>query len=291
MAGFFILPLIGMEDYDINAFIDAALLEDVRDGDHSSLSCIPAEAENKAQLIIKEEGVLAGVEIAKAIFMRVDSHLKMEVLIEDGAQVQQGDIAFTVQGSARNILTAERLVLNLMQRMSGIATRTRAVVQLIEHTQTKVLDTRKTTPLLRYFEKLAVRIGGGTNHRFGLYDMIMLKDNHIDYAGGITKAVERTHRYLDEHGLSLAVEVETRNMDEVREVLSLEGVDRVMLDNFSPREVREAVDYIHGRLETEASGGITFETVRAYAEAGVDFVSMGALTHSVDSLDMSLKAY
>ena len=280
-----------MEDYDIIAFIRAALEEDVRDGDHSSLSCIPANAERQARLIVKDDGVLAGVAIAELVFREVDASLTMETFIQDGEYVKFGDIAFHVKGSARSILTAERLVLNLMQRMSGIATRTRSVVDLIDGTGAKVLDTRKTTPLLRYFEKLAVKIGGGENHRFGLYDMIMLKDNHVDYAGGIEAAVRRTMDYLKEKGLSIPVEVETRNTNEVREALNAPGVDRIMLDNFTPDQVREAVKFINGRVETEASGGITLDTIRRYAETGVDYISMGALTHSVKSLDMSLKAF
>ncbi|WP_306641822.1 carboxylating nicotinate-nucleotide diphosphorylase [Sanyastnella coralliicola] len=280
-----------MEDYDIIAFIRAALEEDVRDGDHSSLSCIPADAERQARLIVKDNGVLAGVAIAELVFREVDASLTMETFIQDGERVKFGDIAFHVKGSARSILTAERLVLNLMQRMSGIATRTRSVVDLIDGTGAKVLDTRKTTPLLRYFEKRAVKIGGGENHRFGLYDMIMLKDNHVDYAGGIEAAVRRTMDYLKEKGLNIPVEVETRNMDEVREALNAPGVDRIMLDNFTPDQVREAVKFINGRVETEASGGITLDTIRGYAETGVDYISMGALTHSVKSLDMSLKAF
>ena len=280
-----------MEDYDIIALIRAALEEDVRDGDHSSLSCIPANAERQARLIVKDDGVLAGVAIAELVFREVDASLTMETFIQDGEYVKFGDIAFHVKGSARSILTAERLVLNLMQRMSGIATRTRSVVDLIDGTGAKVLDTRKTTPLLRYFEKLAVKIGGGENHRFGLYDMIMLKDNHVDYAGGIEAAVRRTMDYLKEKGLSIPVEVETRNTNEVREALNAPGVDRIMLDNFTPDQVREAVKFINGRVETEASGGITLDTIRRYAETGVDYISMGALTHSVKSLDMSLKAF
>ncbi|MCH2198324.1 MAG: carboxylating nicotinate-nucleotide diphosphorylase [Flavobacteriales bacterium] len=280
-----------MEDYDIIAFIRAALEEDVRDGDHSSLSCIPANAERQARLIVKDDGVLAGVAIAELVFREVDASLTMETFIQDGEYVKFGDIAFHVKGSARSILTAERLVLNLMQRMSGIATRTRSVVDLIDGTGAKVLDTRKTTPLLRYFEKLAVKIGGGENHRFGLYDMIMLKDNHVDYAGGIEAAVRRTMDYLKEKGLSIPVEVETRNTNVVREALNAPGVDLIMLDNFTPDQVREAVKFINGRVETEASGGITLDTIRRYAETGVDYISMGALTHSVKSLDMSLKAF
>ncbi|MDG1262948.1 MAG: carboxylating nicotinate-nucleotide diphosphorylase [Flavobacteriales bacterium] len=276
--------------FDLTQFIQLAIAEDIGDGDHSALSCIPASAQKKAHLLVKEPGVLAGMEIARAVFHEVDPSLEMSDLLKDGQEVKPGDIGFTVQGNARSILQAERLVLNLMQRMSGIATRTAGVVKLLEGTSTRILDTRKTTPNLRYFEKLAVRIGGGVNHRFGLYDMIMLKDNHIDYAGGIREAMERVRDYLSETGRSLPVEVETRNMGEVRQALAEEGVTRIMLDNFTPAQVKIAVDEINGRVETEASGGITPETIRPYAEAGVDFVSMGALTHSVKSLDLSLKA-
>lgn len=276
--------------FDLTQFIQLAIAEDIGDGDHSALSCIPASAQKKAHLLVKEPGVLAGMEIARAVFHEVDPLLEMSDLLKDGQEVKPGDIGFTVQGSARSILQAERLVLNLMQRMSGIATRTAGVVKLLEGTSTKILDTRKTTPNLRYFEKLAVRIGGGVNHRFGLYDMIMLKDNHIDYAGGIREAMDRVRDYLSETGRSLPVEVETRNIGEVRQALAEEGVTRIMLDNFTPAQVKVAVDEINGRVETEASGGITPETIRPYAEAGVDFVSMGALTHSVKSLDLSLKA-
>lgn len=274
----------------IKAFIDRAIEEDVGDGDHSSLSCIPADARRKARLLVKEEGVLAGVEIAREVFDSVDPELKMEVFINDGSKVKVGEVAFTVEGPAQSILKAERLALNLMQRMSGIATRTAKVVEKLEGTSARVLDTRKTTPNLRYFEKLAVRIGGGVNHRFGLYDMIMLKDNHIDYAGGIPEAMAKVRAYKAEKGIDIPVEVETRDMEEVKLVLEQEGVDRILLDNFTPAQIREAVDFIDGRLETEASGGITLDTVRAYGEAGVDYISMGALTHSVKSLDLSLKA-
>lgn len=276
--------------FDLTQFIHLAIAEDIGDGDHSALSCIPENAQKKAHLLVKEPGVLAGMEVAQKVFSQVDSNLKMNPILKDGDTVKPGDVAFTVEGSARSILQAERLVLNLMQRMSGIATRTAGVVKLLEGTKTRVLDTRKTTPNLRYFEKSAVRIGGGVNHRFGLYDMIMLKDNHIDYAGGIPQAMERVRTYLKDTGRSLPVEVETRDMDEVRQALAEEGVTRIMLDNFTPEQVKKAVEVIDGKVETEASGGITPETIRPYAEAGVDFVSMGALTHSVKSLDLSLKA-
>lgn len=274
----------------IRLMIQRALQEDVGVGDHSSMACIPHDALSKAHLLVKEDGVIAGLEIAAIVFSEVDPELQLHFLRKDGDELCKGDVAFIVSGRARSILTAERLALNLMQRMSGIATRTRYVTKMLEGTAAKVLDTRKTTPGLRYFEKLAVRIGGGMNHRFGLFDMIMLKDNHIDYAGGIAKAMDRVRNYLKENQLDLPVEVETRNMDEVEEVLRESGVHRVMLDNFTPEQVKEAVDLIDGRLETEASGGITPENVRPYAEAGVDYVSMGALTHSVRNLDLSLKA-
>lgn len=276
--------------FDLTQFIQLAIAEDIGDGDHSALSCIPASAQKKAHLLVKEPGVLAGMDIARAVFQEVDPALEMKDLLKDGQEVKPGDIGFTVEGSARSILQAERLVLNLMQRMSGIATRTAGVVKSLEGTTTRVLDTRKTTPNLRYFEKLAVRIGGGVNHRFGLYDMIMLKDNHIDYAGGIPEAMERVRAYLSETGRTLPVEVETRNMEEVKQALAEKGVTRIMLDNFTPAQVKAAVLEIDGKVETEASGGITPETIRPYAEAGVDYVSMGALTHSVKSLDLSLKA-
>lgn len=275
---------------EIRKFIQDALREDVGEGDHSSLSCIPADAWRKARLLVKEEGVFAGVEIARFVFEEVDESLEMDVMIEDGAMVKPGDVAFTVKGAAQSILKGERLALNIMQRMSGIATRTRKVVDALEGTGAKPLDTRKTTPNMRYFEKLAVRIGGGVNHRFGLYDMIMLKDNHIDYAGGIPEAMAKVRAYKKEKSLDIPVEVETRDMDEVRLVLQEGGVDRILLDNFTPEQVKDAVTFINGKVETEASGGITLDTVRAYGEAGVDYISMGALTHSVKSLDLSLKA-
>lgn len=276
--------------FDIDQFIRQSLSEDIGDGDHSSLACIPEDARRKAKLLVKEEGVLAGVQLAVRIFNVVDSGLAIDLRIADGTEVKPGDIAFYVEGSARSILAAERLVLNLMQRMSGIATRTRLVTKAIEGTGAQVLDTRKTTPGLRYLEKWAVRIGGGVNHRFGLYDMIMLKDNHIDYAGGIQAAMARVRAYQNAHQTQLDVEVEVRNFEELEAVLGETGVTRVMLDNFSPPDVKEAVKRVGKRLETEASGGITLADVRQYAEAGVDFISMGALTHSVKSLDLSLKA-
>lgn len=275
----------------IRAFIRQALQEDVRDGDHSSLAAIPESATNQAKLLVKDEGVLAGVELAWKIFHEVDPALRLEVLLQDGAQVRYGDVAFTVHGKAQSILTAERLVLNCMQRMSGIATYTQSIAKLIEGSGAKLLDTRKTTPNFRMMEKWAVLIGGGTNHRFGLFDMVMLKDNHVDYAGGIKQAIKATHEYLQKLGRQLKIEVETRNLDEVRQVLEVGGVDRIMLDNFKVELLREAVELIGGKYETEASGGITEETIRAVAETGVNYISVGALTHSNRSLDLSLKAF
>ncbi|WP_192822641.1 carboxylating nicotinate-nucleotide diphosphorylase [Rufibacter sp. LB8] len=275
----------------IKAFIRQALQEDVADGDHSSLAAIPATATNQAKLLVKDQGILAGVELAWKIFHEVDPTLRMEVLLQDGAEIRHGDVAFTVHGKAQSILTAERLVLNCMQRMSGIATYTKSIAQLIEGTGAKLLDTRKTTPNFRLMEKWAVLIGGGTNHRFGLYDMIMLKDNHVDYAGGIKQAIDATHAYLKNLGKPLKIEVETRNLDEVRQVLAIGGIDRIMLDNFNIELLREAVQLIDNKFETEASGGITEQTIREVAETGVNFISVGALTHSNRSLDLSLKAY
>ncbi|GAA4439248.1 carboxylating nicotinate-nucleotide diphosphorylase [Pontibacter saemangeumensis] len=275
----------------ISEFIARALAEDVGDGDHSSLAAIPADAQNQARLLIKGEGILAGVELAGYIFKAVDPSLQVDVLLQDGTPVKYGDIGLTVRGRAQSILTAERLVLNCMQRMSGIATYTHSLVQLIEGTGAKLLDTRKTTPNFRLMEKWAVVIGGGHNHRFGLYDMIMLKDNHVDYAGGIRQAITATHRYLQEKGKSLQIEVETRTLQEVKEALETGGIHRIMLDNMTPAMMREAVQLIGGKYETEASGGITEKTIRAVAETGVDYISVGALTHSTGSMDISLKAY
>jgi nicotinate-nucleotide pyrophosphorylase (carboxylating) len=277
--------------HELEAFIRNALSEDIGSGDHSSLACIPAEATRRARLLVKEDGVLAGVNLALEVFRIHDTRLKTTLYMADGATIRQGDVAFEVEGPAQSILAVERLTLNIMQRMSGIATTTRRVVDLVEGTGVRILDTRKTTPGLRYLEKMAVRIGGGVNHRFGLYDMIMLKDNHIDYAGGIPQAMGRVRNYMNAHGLRLPVEVEARNMDEVTLILKEEGVTRIMLDNFDPPQLKEAVAFINRQMETEASGGITPETVRAYAETGVDYISMGALTHSVKSLDLSLKAF
>lgn len=275
----------------ITQFIQSALREDVGDGDHSSLAAIPASAENKARLLVKDNGLLAGVELAQLIFREVDPSLTMQVYIPDGSTVEQGDVAFTVTGRAQSILTAERLVLNCMQRMSGIATYTHRLRQLIAGTDARLLDTRKTTPNFRMMEKWAVVIGGGVNHRFGLFDMIMLKDNHIDYAGGIQQAITATHRYLTQHNKNLRIVIETRNLGEVQQALDTGGIDRIMLDNMPPHLMAEAVELINKRYETEASGGITEETIAAVAATGVDFISVGALTHSSTSLDLSLKAY
>jgi nicotinate-nucleotide pyrophosphorylase (carboxylating) len=270
--------------------IELAFAEDIGDGDHTTLCSIPDSAMGKARLLIKEEGVLAGVETVKSVFKKFDSDLHIEIFIEDGTAVKPGDIAFTVEGKVQSLLQTERLVLNIMQRMSGIATTTRKYVNLLEGTKTRVLDTRKTTPGMRMLEKQAVKIGGGENHRIGLFDMILLKDNHIDFAGGIENAVSRAQAYLKEKNKKLKIEVEVRNLDELRQALAVGGVDRIMLDNFSIENTREAVKIVDGRVEIESSGGITEKTIRSYAECGVDYISVGALTHSVKSLDMSLKA-
>jgi nicotinate-nucleotide pyrophosphorylase (carboxylating) len=272
-------------------FITSALAEDVGDGDHSTLAAIPAGATSRARLLVKESGTLAGVELAKMIFTQVDSKMMVNLILHDGAAVKPGDIAFTVEGDARTILSCERLVLNCMQRMSAIATKTRHLTQLIEGTNSKILDTRKTTPNFRLLEKWAVLIGGGHNHRIGLYDMIMLKDNHVDFSGGITKAIERTKDYLRALKKDLKIEIETRNLSEVNEVLRTGGVDVIMLDNMSTKDMREAVQLINGRYKTEASGGITEDNIRSIALCGVDYISVGALTHHVKSLDLSLKAF
>lgn len=275
----------------IHQFIKNALAEDVGDGDHTSLSTIPAATQGKAKLIIKENGVLAGVELALEIFKVVDPALHVEILIQDGATVKVGDIVLTVSGSTHAILIAERLVLNCMQRMSGIATQTQLIVNKLKGSNTQILDTRKTTPGLRYLEKWAVRIGGGVNHRIGLYDMILIKDNHVDYAGGIANAIKAAQQYLKDQNKSLQIEIEVRNLKELAQVLEIGGVDRIMLDNFGFDQLREAVKMVDKKFITEASGGITAENVAEYAACGVDYISMGALTHSVKSLDMSLKAY
>lgn len=274
----------------IEDIIIQALQEDIGDGDHSSLLSISPDKQGKSKLLVKEEGVIAGVEIALKVFEKVDATLKVEVFIKDGEKVKIGDVVFEVSGKVQSILTAERLVLNIMQRMSGIATTTAYYNSLIAGTNTRLLDTRKTTPNFRILEKMAVKIGGGHNHRMGLYDMIMLKDNHIDFAGGLKNALEKTNRYLKEKNKSLRIEIETRSIDDVKEALQLGGFHRIMFDNFTTEQVKEAVKLVNGAYETEASGGITTETLRAYAETGVDFISVGALTHSIKSLDLSLKA-
>ena len=274
----------------LRKFIKAALAEDVGDGDHTSLSTIPADSKGKARLIVKDSGILAGIELAKLIFKTVDKDLKIKVLIKDGTPVKYGDIAFYVEGNDRSILTAERLVLNCMQRMSGIATVTNNVVKLLEGTKTKVLDTRKTTPNFRIIEKWAVTIGGGVNHRFGLFDMILIKDNHVDYAGGIKKALQAAFEYNIKTEKNLKIEIEVRNLDELDQVLKIGGVVRIMLDNFSFETIKQALKMINGRFPVEASGNIKPENVRQYADCGVDYVSMGYLTHSSKSLDLSLKA-
>lgn len=274
----------------IDRLIDLAFAEDIGDGDHTTLSCIPATAMGKSKLLIKEAGVLAGIEIAKEIFHRFDPAMKVEVFINDGVEVKPGDVAMVVEGKVQSLLQTERLMLNVMQRMSGIATMTRKYVKKLEGTGTRVLDTRKTTPGLRMLEKAAVKIGGGVNHRIGLFDMILLKDNHVDFAGGIDKAIHRAKEYCKEKGKDLKIEIEVRNFDELQQVLAIGGVDRIMLDNFTPANTKKAVEIIGGKYETESSGGITFDTLRDYAECGVDFISVGALTHSVKGLDMSFKA-
>ncbi|MBQ4063747.1 MAG: carboxylating nicotinate-nucleotide diphosphorylase [Bacteroidaceae bacterium] len=281
---------MNIKDELIDKLIDLAFAEDIGDGDHTTLSSIPADAMGKNMLLIKEDGVLAGVEMAKRIFARFDDTLQVEVLIEDGAEVKKGDIAMYVTGSVRSLLQTERLMLNVMQRMSGIATMTRKYVRRLEGTNTRVLDTRKTTPGMRIMEKEAVRIGGGVNHRIGLFDMILLKDNHVDFAGGITAAITRAQEYCKANGKDLKIEIEVRNFDELQEVLSLGGVQRIMFDNFDTEKTRKAVEMVAGRYETESSGGITFDTLRDYALCGVDYISVGALTHSVKGLDMSFKA-
>lgn len=277
------------KDY-LDRFIDDAIAEDIGPGDHSSNCSIPAEAEGKMKLLVKEEGIIAGIDVAKRVFEKVDPAIKMNVLMKEGDPVKPGDIVFTLQGPERALLRSERLALNLMQRMSGIATRTHHIVKLIEGTSTKLLDTRKTTPNMRALEKYAVTVGGGYNHRMGLYDMIMLKDNHIDFAGGIEKAIDKAHAYIKENGLEIGIEVETRNLEELQQVINKGGIQRVMFDNYSVEDTHKAVQMVDGKFETESSGGITEATIRSYAETGVDYISVGALTHSVKSLDLSLKA-
>lgn len=274
----------------IKNLIELAFAEDIGDGDHTTLCSIPATEEGSSRLLIKEEGILAGVEIAKVVFHKFDPNLKVEVFIEDGTHVEPGEVAFVVSGKVQSLLQTERLVLNIMQRMSGIATITNKYVKLLEGTNAKVLDTRKTTPGMRMLEKQAVKTGGGENHRIGLFDMILLKDNHVDFAGGIENAITRAKQYLKEKNKDLKIEIEVRNFEELNEALRVGGVDRIMLDNFTVEDTRRAVGIVNGRVELESSGGITFDTIREYALAGVDYISVGALTHSVKSLDMSLKA-
>ena len=275
---------------NLDELIKLWFAEDIGDGDHTTLSSIPADAMGKQQLIIKEEGIIAGIEVAKRVFATFDPELKMTQYLHDGDHVKPGDIAFVVEGRVQSLLQTERLMLNIMQRMSGVATRTAEYVKLVEGTKCRVLDTRKTTPGLRMLEKEAVRIGGGCNHRIGLFDMILLKDNHVDFAGGIANAIHRAQEYLKEKGQNLKIEIEVRSFDELNEALATGGIDRIMLDNFSPADTRRAVEIINGRVEVESSGGITYDTLREYAECGVDVISVGALTHSVKSLDMSFKA-
>jgi nicotinate-nucleotide pyrophosphorylase (carboxylating) len=275
----------------LDEFIKSALTEDIQDGDHSSMACVPADAQSKAVLLIKETGVLAGMQVAQRICEIYEPSLRMTTFLQDGDRVSYGQIAFSLEGSARSILAVERLLLNCMQHMSGVATKTAYYVALIAGTNCTLLDTLKTTPGMRLLDKYAVKIGGGSNHRFGLYDMIMLKDNHIDYAGGLKAALARTHAYLNDQKLKLKVEVEVRSMDELQELLALaQPYDRIMLDNFTPDELKVALTMIPSTIETEASGGITEETIRSYAQTGVQYISVGALTHSVKALDMSLKA-
>ncbi len=275
----------------IDQLLDLAFAEDLGDGDHTTLSTIPADAQGRSRLIIKEDGILAGVDVAEKVLHKVDPAIKMNIMIEDGARVKKGDVAFTAEGSVRSLLIAERTMLNIMQRMSGVATMTRRYQDELEGLHTRVLDTRKTTPGMRMLEKEAVKIGGGTNHRIGLFDMILIKDNHIDFAGGIEKAIDRANAYCKENGKDLKIEVEVRSLDDIRRVLEHGGVDRIMFDNFTPALTREAVEMVGGKVETESSGGITIENLRQYGEAGVDFISVGALTHSVKGLDMSFKAF
>ncbi len=281
--------MLGVEELN-DRLIDLAFAEDIGDGDHTTLCCIPEDAVSESKLLIKEEGIFAGEEIARQVFHRFDPTLRVEVFIHDGTRVKPGDIVMSVKGRIQSLLQTERLMLNILQRMSGIATMTNRYVKRVEGTKTRILDTRKTTPGMRMLEKAAVKIGGGMNHRIGLFDMILLKDNHIDFAGGIENAITRCHNYLKAKGKDLKIEIEVRSFDELNEVLRVGGVDRIMLDNFTPDQTREAVNLIGGRYETESSGGITYDTIRDYAECGVDFISVGALTHSVKGLDMSFKA-
>lgn len=279
-----------MQNFSVQDFISRAFNEDTGDGDHTSLACIPSNATGKANLIVKESGIMAGMELAEQIFLFADKNINFKSFVIDGDIIKPGDIAFSVNGNTQAILRAERIALNCLQRMSGIATHTRRMVNKLEGLNTKILDTRKTTPGMRYFEKLAVKAGGGENHRFGLYDMIMIKDNHIDYAGGIKPAIEMANDYLVKTGKNLKIEIETRNFNELEEVLNTGRINRIMLDNFSPENLKKAIKIINKKYETEASGGITEETIRDYALSGVDYISVGALTHHIKSLDLSLKA-
>ena len=281
--------MLSVEELE-DRLIDLSFAEDIGDGDHTTLCCIPEDAIGKSRMIIKEDGILAGVEVAKRVFAKFDSSMQVDVKMGDGSKVKKGDVAMIVTGKMRSLLQTERLMLNIMQRMSGIATMTNRYVELLKGTKTHVLDTRKTTPGMRMLEKQAVKIGGGVNHRIGLFDMILLKDNHVDFSGGINNAISRCHEYLKEKGLNLKIEIEVRSFDEIRQVMECGGVDRIMLDNFNVEDTRKAVEMIAGKYETESSGGITFDTIRSYAECGVDYVSVGALTHSVKGLDMSFKA-
>jgi nicotinate-nucleotide pyrophosphorylase (carboxylating) len=277
------------ENIKVREIIKQALIEDIGNGDHSSLACVPMSSFGEMKLLAKEEGILAGIDIAELIVQEVDPDIRMTKYMKDGDNLKKGKIVFCLQGNAQSMLSAERLLLNFMQRMSGIATKTRHYVEAIAGTSAKILDTRKTTPGLRIFEKYAVKVGGAENHRFGLFDMIMLKDNHIDFAGGIENAISQTHRYLKKHQLNLKIEIETRNLEEVKQVLKKGGIDRIMLDNFTPELLKDAIRLIDKQYETEASGGITLSNIGSYAQSGVDYISIGALTHHIKSLDMSLK--
>ncbi len=284
-----LLPEV-LYNFDIRKFIDEAINEDRGDGDHTSLACIPKSAKGKANLLVKEKGIIAGVELAVKIFKQIDKKLTVKVFIQDGEAIRKGDVVMSVEGSSQSILLAERLALNCMQRMSGIATHTNKLVKLCKGTSTKVIDTRKTTPTIRGLEKWAVLIGGGANHRIGLYDMILIKDNHIDYAGGIKEAINAANTYLKSNKKKLKIEIEVRNLKELKDVLNMGNVHRIMLDNFSNTNIKKALTLIDGKYETEASGGITEKTIASYAKCGVDFISVGALTHNIKSLDLSLKA-
>jgi nicotinate-nucleotide pyrophosphorylase (carboxylating) len=275
----------------IDSLINISLLEDIGDGDHTTLSCINHDLIGKAQLLVKQEGILCGIEVAKKIYQKFDPTLTITVKIEDGAKIKPGDVAFIVEGKTISILQTERLVLNFMQRLSGIATQTNEYVQLLAGTKTKVLDTRKTTPGMRLLEKYAVKIGGGENHRIGLYDMILIKDNHIDFAGGVTKAIQKTKDYLIQNKKDLKIVVEARTLQDIKDILKFSDIHRILIDNFTPEQTKEAIKLINGRCKTESSGGITKDSIRAYAESGVDYISVGALTHQIKSLDLSLKAF